>query len=458
MKIIVTNKTELVDVPASLGNDIRRTLTVKNPAHTEAQKMNRWTGNIPEHIHCFDETAIGCLSVPRGFTREVATMANQHNAPFECIDNTRELPPVEFTFNGTLRPYQDRAATAILKRRFGVAQMPTGAGKTIVALYIIAIRGQPTLIIVHTKELLNQWVDRIHSFLGIPVDEIGIIGGGKMRIGDRITVAMVQTLYKCKDDVYPQVSHLVVDEAHRQPSRIFSEAVTAFDTKFMLGLTATAYRRDGLDNLISWHLGERVHSVAQAELTDNGAILPFKVKWVKTEYETDLDPSNQYTEMLSELTQNDQRNRLICREAAAQVRNGGGIPMILSDRKQHCKDIAKILDRDHGITPTILTGDLSKKAREKVVAKLNAGDCEALISTTALLSEGFDCPALGTVLLATPVRFRGRLIQSIGRALRPSPGQDHATVVDFEDTAVGVLKHSAMKRRLVYRDLNAIEG
>ena len=458
MRIIVSNKTELLNVPQGLERDIRQKLTLKNPAYADAEKMGRWTGNIPEHIHCFEETAIGCLSVPRGFTREVATMADQHNVPFECTDNTRELPPVEFTFNGKLRPYQEGAATAILKRRFGVAQMPTGAGKTVVALYIIAMRGQQSLIIVHTKELLKQWIERIHTFLGIPKEEIGVIGNGQKRIGEKITVACVQSLYKCAHEVSQHIGFLIVDEAHRTPSRVFTQAVTGFDSRYILGLTATAYRRDGLDKLISWHLGDQVHRVEQKELIDNGSILPFRVKWIKTKYETHLDPSSKYTAMLSELTQDYQRNRLICREAATQVTNGGGIPMILSDRRQHCKDIAKILDRDHGITPTILTGDLSKKAREKAVAQLNVGDCKILISTTQLLSEGFDCPALGAVLLATPIKFKGRLIQAIGRALRPSPGQDHATVIDFADTEVGVLKHSAKKRRQVYRDLNAVES
>ena len=456
MKITVSNKTELIDIPQRLERDIRRTLTVKNPAHTDAVKMRRWAENIPEHIHCFEETAIGCLSVPRGFTSRVASMAKDHGVQFKCTDNTRELPSVGFTFNGKLRQYQEHSAKVILKRRFGVAQMPTGAGKTVVALYIIAMRGQSTIILVHTKELLNQWIERIHTFLGIPKKEIGIIGNGHKRVGDKITVACVQSLYKCAHEVSLHIGFLIVDEAHRTPSRVFTEAVTAFDSKFMLGLTATAYRRDGLDSLINWHMGDKVHSVDQGELTDNGAILPFKVKWVKTKYETFLDPSSQYTAMLSELTQDDQRNRLICREASAQVTNGGGIPMILSDRKQHCKDIAKILNRDHGITPTILTGDLSKKAREKVVATLNAGDCEILISTTQLLSEGFDCPSLGTVLLATPIKFKGRLIQSIGRVLRPSPEQSHAMVIDFEDAQVGVLKHSAKKRDQVYRELSKI--
>ena len=394
--------------------------------------------------------------IPRGLARNILHSAKKNGLDFQLEDQSRAMDPVDFHFQGSLREYQQSAATASLERRFGVLVMPTGAGKTVVALYIIAARGQPTVVIVHTKELLNQWVNRTHEFLGIPVEEIGVIGDGQMRIGDQITIAMVQTLYKCKDDVAPLIGHLVVDECHRCPSKIFTNAVTAFDSKYMLGLTATAYRRDRLSKLIYWHLGDLVHTIDQKELTDSGAILPFRVKRVETEFTTSLDPSDQYSAMLLELTQDQERNRLVCREITAQTKLLSGIVLVLSDRKEHCRLIAEILDRDHNIRPTILIGDLSKKARERVVAKLNTGECDVLIATSQLVAEGFDLPAVGVVILATPIRFEGRLIQSIGRALRPSPGQDHAVVVDFADIEIGVLASSAKKRLAVYRNRGAI--
>ena len=457
MRIIVSNKTELYDIPQGLERDIRRKLTIKNPAYADAEKMGRWTGDLEEYLFLYENPTPGVMIVPRGFTREMAVLADQHNVPSECVDNTRELPVVDFQFNGKLRDYQAEAVKKICSRRFGVLESPTGGGKTVIGLAAIAEPKQPALIIVHSKELLNQWIDRIHSFLGIPVDDIGIIGMGKKRIGDRVTVAMVQSLYKCAADVSQHVGFLICDEVHRCPSRQMSEAISAFDSKYMLGLSATPYRRDGLTKLINFYIGDTVHRIDQTELTNKGDILPFKVKWVKTEYETDLDPSSQYTAMLSELTRDYQRNKLICHEAA-QMTNGSGIPMILSDRKQHCRDIAEILARDHGITPTILTGDLSQKARRTVVQRLNAGMCEVLVATSQLVGEGFDLPALCAVVLATPIRFKGRLIQAIGRALRPSYGQDMAVVVDFADARVGVLEASAKKRLEVYRSLGAAGG
>lgn len=455
MRAIISNQITIQDIPPSFGRELTERLTLLNPVWTDNQKMKRWNGRTEQFLKFYRWTNQG-LAIPRGFITQLQEMARREGLSLDCDDRTRELPEVDFQFNGQLRDYQAQAISKIRPWRFTTLEAPTGSGKTIIALANIAERKQPALIIVHTKELLNQWIDRIHSFLGIPGEELGVIGAGKKRIGGRITVAMVQSLYKCAHEVSPLIGFLICDEAHRAPSRTFTEAVSTFDSRYMLGLSATPYRRDGLTNLISWHLGDQIHSIDQAELTDNGAILPFRVKQVQTNFKTTRDASAQYSAMLSELTQDPERNHLVCQETARQARNGGGIPLILSDRKAHCRAIAEALGRDFGVNADLLTGDLSKKAREKVVSRLNAGQCQALVATGQLVGEGFDLPALGAVLLATPIKFKGRLLQAIGRALRPSPGQDHATVIDFVDSQVGVLKASARARAQVYRSRCAL--
>jgi superfamily II DNA or RNA helicase len=455
MKILISNHIELKDIPENFALAIIDKLTVENPQYNDAMKRGRWTGYLEQYLYLYEQPAPGQLIAPRGFINQLCALAKKQGVSFILEDKTREMKPVAFQFKGKLRKYQKQAATAVLRRRFGVLQAPTGSGKTVIALAIIAERRQPALVVVHTRELLSQWVARIHSFLGIPVDEIGVIGGGKMRIGERISVGTVQSIYKIATEVSQHVKFLLIDECHRVPSRTFSEAISAFDSKYQLGLSATAYRRDGLTKLINFYIGDTVHRIDQKELTESGAILPFRVRWIKTAFATSRDPSNEYSRMLSELTEDPGRNQLVCQEAAEQVNCGGGIPLVLSDRKKHCQALAEALGRDHGINADMLTGDLSKKAREKVVAKLNAGACQILVATGQLIGEGFDLPALGAVVLTTPIRFQGRLAQSIGRALRPSPGQDIATVVDFVDVHVGVLKHSARKRLEVYRSLGA---
>ena len=220
-----------------------------NPKYSEAVKRNRYTGNIDREL-CFYEDNTEGLICPRGAAGHIYRICQNQGEDIQIIDNRRILPRVDFTFAGELRPLQQDAVTDVLSRESGLLEAGTGAGKTVMGLNIIVQRGQPALVVVHTKELLNQWVDRIGTFLGIPSDEIGIIGSGKFSIGARITVATVQSLYKRVHEVVPHIGHLVCDETHRAPSRMFTEAVNAFDARYRLGLTATPWRRDGLSKVI----------------------------------------------------------------------------------------------------------------------------------------------------------------------------------------------------------------
>jgi len=316
---------------------------------------------------------------------------------------------------------------------------------------VIAARRQPALVIVHTKELLNQWIDRAETFLGISAKEVGIIGDGKHTIGDRITIATVQSLYKCANEIRDHIGFLIVDECHRAPSRTFTEAVTAFDSKYMLGLSATPWRRDKLSRLIYWYVGDVVHEVNSEKLLKTKDILPVKIIARHTEFKTLLNPSEQYSKMLSELTQDATRNELIAQDVAREVQGGCKGCLILSDRKSHCGAMQDLLWREHNIKSELLTGDTPKAKREDIVAKLNTGKVKVLIATGQLIGEGFDCKQLTTLFLATPVKFNGRVIQYLGRILRPAPGKKTATVYDYIDKHVGPLKASARSRQRVYR-------
>ncbi len=296
-------------------------------------------------------------------------------------------------------------------------------------LFIIAQRKQPSLIVVHTKELINQWVDAIEKFLHIPADEVGIIGGGKFSIGNKITAALVQSLYRRLDDVVPYVGHIIVDEAHRTPSRVFTQAVDAFPARYRLGLTATPWRRDKLSRVIFWYVGDVTGQIEKADLLDQGNLCPACVRWVETSFSTALDTSEYYSKVLSELTQDLDRNLLIAE--AVTRHNGTGISLILSDRREHCETLADILHHRHGIEAAVLTGQTPAKIREQIVRDLQSGKCRHLVATGQLIGEGFDLPGISTLSLATPVKFSGRLIQYVGRSLRPAPGKQEATIIDL---------------------------
>jgi superfamily II DNA or RNA helicase len=338
----------------------------------------------------------------------------------------------------------------MLKKDFGTLSAPTGSGKTVIGLFLIAQRRQPSVVVVHTKDLAFQWIQRIEQFLGIPADRVGLIGAGKNKIGEWITVALVQTLYRCTDRIVPHTGHLVVDECHRAPSRTFTEAVTAFDCRYMLGLSATPWRRDKLSKLIFWHLGDVHHEVDKLQLEEKGHILKADVVVRTTAFEPYFDPVNDYSRMLSELTADDTRNRLIASDVAQEVRAGKGVCLVLSDRKKHCETLQGILRYKLDVHADLLTGDLSDEARRAVLARLKNGQVNVLIATGQLIGEGFDCPDLSTLFMATPIRFSGRVMQYLGRILRPARGKSRARVYDYVDERVAPLAAAAKARQRVY--------
>lgn len=324
MKITISNKVLLQDIPQPLESELIDRLTFQNPAYLEAKKMGRWFGNLDKYLCCYERTRDGLL-LPRGYVRQLIGLCKRHEVQYHIDDRCRALSGVDFKFQGELRHFQEKAVEDILSRDFGTLSAPTGSGKTIMALFCIAERKQPALIVVHTRELLQQWIDRIETFLGILPEEVGVIGNGKKEVGGKITVALVQTLYKCAEEVSPSIGFLIVDEAHRCPSRIFKEAVTAFDSKYMLGLSATPWRRDKLSRLIYWYLGDVVHEVKKEDLLQTGDIVPAEVFIRETNFRTWLDPSEEYSTMLTELTRDPERNALIASDIAREAENGGGI-------------------------------------------------------------------------------------------------------------------------------------
>ncbi len=451
MKITIASNLQLFDVEPAFRDILMENLRFVNPKWAENARMGRWNRGVPKELRFFDKIGDDRLWIPRGFMRRLIGLCRRHNIDYSIDDRRRRLPPVAFTFAGTLRPFQQRAVDRMLSRDFGTLSSATGSGKTVMALYMVARRRQPALIVVHTKDLANQWADRAGDFLGIPSREVGRIGAGEKRVGERLTVALVQTLYKCAEELTEHIGFLLVDECHRCPSRTFTEAVSCFDSQYMLGLTATPWRRDSLSKLIFWHMGDVHHEVDKRQLLANGDVLAARVITRETRFQTRYDPVNEYTKMLSELSANDERNRLIVSDIASAATDTDGVCLVLSDRKMHCETLQSLLTFRHKVSSELLTGDLSDSERSNVVDRLNRREIRVLIATGQLIGEGFDCRDFSVLFLATPVSFSGRLLQYLGRVLRPAPGKKHAWVYDYVDTQIDVLKKAAAKRQSVYR-------
>jgi superfamily II DNA or RNA helicase len=450
LNIFLQNNLRLTGIPPQLYDLLTQRLKFPNPKYLENARMGRWNRGVPKELRFYFRLRGGGLEIPRGFIRQLITTCRRLDIDYTVEDRRRSLPPVDYAFSGQLRPFQQQAVQHMLRKEFGTLNSPTGSGKTVMALYILAQRKQPALIIVHTADLARQWSERIESFLNIPVKEIGRIGGGKKKIGEKITVALVQSLYKCAETVAPQVGHLIVDECHRTPSRTFTDAVTEFDARYMLGLSATPWRRDNLSKLIFWHLGDVHHQVEKNDLIRTGQVLPADIIFRETGFKPYYDPVQEYSKMLSELTLDDDRNRLIAADIAAEAASHPGICLVLTDRKKHCESLGALLRYGFSLPVDILTGDLNAGQRQQVMDRLQEGRIKVLIATGQLIGEGFDCRELTTLFMATPVRFSGRIIQYLGRILRPAPGKKRARVFDYVDINVEPLLKAADARKRIY--------
>lgn len=446
----LNNRITVAAAPEVLTEALIRTLTLPNPKWLENERMGRWNRGTPKELKYYRKLKGGGLRMPRGYMGHLLRRCRKLGLTCEINDERRELPAVDWSFQGRLKPFQEKAVSDLQRKEFGTLSAPTGSGKTVMGLFLIAQRRQPTLIVVHTKDLARQWMARITQFLAEPPEAIGLIGGGRQQIGARITVALVQSLYKCAAEVATQIGHLVVDECHRTPSRTFTDAVTAFDARYMLGLSATPWRRDRLSQLIFWHLGDVQHEIKPQGLVASGDVLTPEVVVRPTEFRPYFDPVSDYARMLSELTADKARNLQIAADIAAESSRTAGVCLVLSDRKAHCENLSVLLKFRFGLTAAVLTGDVPETQRQALTAALQAGSVKVLIATGQLIGEGFDCPQLQTLFLVTPIRFSGRLLQYLGRVLRPAPGKRRARVFDYVDVHVDTLVRAARARQRVY--------
>ncbi|MEW6290848.1 MAG: DEAD/DEAH box helicase [Thermodesulfobacteriota bacterium] len=441
LTLTVAHNCTLAGAPPELTAVLKKKLTLVNPKYRDAVRYARWIGkNLKKELHFYTLAGPDIL-FPRGFGNQAVLLCRNMGFEVDIIDHRRQLDPVELAFSGNLRPYQDKACRAMLSREFGVLEAATGSGKTVMAAAMIAGRRQPALILIHTKELLYQWQERIRSFLGL---EPALIGDGAFAVHD-VTVGLINTVKKHLHELPARFGHIIVDECHRTPSSMFTDIIKEFDCRYMLGLTATPMRRDGLTELIHWYIGDMVHRVAQKDLDRHGAVLKPRIISRPTSFT--FNYRRNYQDLMSALTANAGRNELIVADICDEVKNDAGTILVVSDRVSHCETICGMLT-ERGLQPLLLTGRVAGEERGDIVRRVQQGEVRVLVATIQLIGEGFDCPGLTSLFLCTPIKFEGRLTQVIGRILRPALGKE-PRVYDYVDP-VGVLKASARARRQIY--------
>lgn len=359
----------------------------------------------------------------------------------------------------SLRNYQQVPVSKMLKKGQGVLRAPTGSGKTVCLLYLAAKLKQRTLILVHTKDLMQQWADRCEAMLGFTP---GMIGGGIWEEHDLITIGMVQTLMRYEQlpsDWVHSWGTVIIDEAHRAPASSFTHVISQMTAKYLFGATATPTRRDGNHPMMHFILGPVIASIKEDSLVSSGQLLRPQVEMIETSFysaqgvRVSFAPHYQkqqlYTKMTHDLSEDKDRAMVIARKI---VKLRGHHQLVLSKRIKHLELINQcIAELDPMVSSFVLTGGIRADERAEVLRMVADKNITVLLSTQ-LADEGLDLPVLDVLHLTFPGRGLEKLQQQVGRVMRTSNGKNGATVYDYVDTSVPVLRGQANHRWQWYKE------
>ena len=453
MKIIVNSQIIIENPSKEIKEYCKSTLTIKNPDIAKKQAMGFWTGNIPKYIKMF------------------TINENKYILPLGCIDdifqihNKLEDYDIQFIEHEKLKfpennlepyPYQEKAINEMIKAKRGILVAKCGAGKSIMALEIIRRLGYKALILCHTKELCDKFKNYVVDNLGMKKGEYGIIANGKIEIGKFITIALRQTMVKADLlQLRNEFNTIIIDECHlvsgnstyvSQYQKILSNLVA----KYRIGITATAFRNDGLTPCLFALLNKVKYEIPEEEIADK--IIKAKVMPIFTNYRFSdncikYDGTLLYQQLSNELARDKERNDLILK---LLKENKTHYCLVLSDRLEGLQYLHDNLGEGVFINGQMVNKK-AKAERENAIKDMRSGKEHILFSSFGIAREGLDIPRLDRLFLIAPTKNKAALIQSTGRIERTFEGKDECIVYDFVDINEIYYARAWKARKTIYK-------
>jgi superfamily II DNA or RNA helicase len=444
-------------LPPGLVNRIARLAAFQNPEFYAAQAMRLSTFGKPRVISCA-ELFSKHVALPRGCLDGLTSLLGSVGIPTELRDERQHGQLLAARFLGDLTPEQDEVVISLLKHETGVLAAATAFGKTVVAARMIAARERNTLVLVHRRQLLEQWVARLQSFLDIPPDGLGIIHGGKKKPTGIIDVALMQSLVRrgVVSDLVADYGHVVVDECHHLSAVGFEAIARAAKARYVLGLSATVTRKDGHHPIIFMQCGPVRY---RGDARKQAASRPFdhKVIFRRTEFQLprsrpDEQPAIQ--ELYAKLAQDPARNDLIFDDILSALEDGRS-PVVITERKDHLDMLAGRLSK-FAKNVVVLRGGMGarrSRAASEALEEISDSEERVLVATGRYLGEGFDDARLDTLFLTMPISWRGTLSQYAGRLHRRHASKRDVVIYDYVDENEPMLMKMATRREAGYRSL-----
>ncbi|MFV8344223.1 TOTE conflict system archaeo-eukaryotic primase domain-containing protein [Flavobacterium sp. XS2P39] len=435
-----------------LINFLKEELNFLNTEFLIKKKMGKNTFGAERYFKFVEETE-NAIIIPKGFIGKIIRFCRENKIEHDFNDERKKLNEVSFLFNAQLREHQQIVVDTIGKKDLGVIVAPPGSGKTVVGLKIIAEKRQPALIITHRKQIAEQWIERIETFLGIPKNDIGKIGQGKTKIGKQITVAMIQSLSKELEKadagkLLNAFGTIIIDECHHIPAETFRNTITKLQTFYLYGLTATPFRKYNDSKLIFIHLGEVIAEIKSDEISTSKRP---KIIIRNTALDVPFNSKTDKFETLSKILVHDStRNKAILQDIINELKSDKKI-VIITERKEHIDSLYQYLKQSYeAIT---LSGEDSESAKNSKWKLLKEGNYQVLITTGQFFGEGTDLQNANCLFLVYPFSFEGKLIQYVGRVQR---SEIVPTIYDYRDIKIDYLNKMFLKRNAYYRKIDKL--
>lgn len=448
MKVKISNNIIVPATPEILKH-CNNNLVLDNPEYITKEKMGFYIGNTPKKLYLYEKRGNEII-LPFGCIKTIWNLIKDYNIETDFASNSINIKGEVSLYN-----YQKIAVKETLKAKNGVLISPAGSGKTQMAIGVIAKLKQKTLWVTHTNDLLKQSKDRLKQYLDC---KVGTIAAGKVDIQD-VTFATVQTMCKMNlESVKDEFGLVIVDECHRLASSptkmtMFGKVVSNLKARYKIGITATAWRSDGMVKSLFAYLGEIFYEVSKETVANK--TMKADINFIQTDFELEKfgpsfesDGTVNYVKMIEELTQDKSRNKLIadCIKATKNVSC-----LILSARLDQLREIKDFLG--HGVMiDGSMTSKKGKLAREQAIKDMQDGKEKVLFASYNLAKEGLDIPCLERLFLASPQKDYAVIIQSVGRIERKAE-KESPVVYDFVDK-VGMCMGMYKKRKSIYKKNN----
>jgi len=406
----------------------------ENPQIKLLMQLRKPLYNTPRVINGFDEDD-KYLMMPRGTLNTIIDFFKQNRVEFKIDDKRFEKKVETKSVQFKLRPEQDIAIKEICKTDFSICVAPPGFGKTLIGAKMFEVRACSTLIVVNKNMLLTQWIQRFVDYFGYTKKDIGMLGKSKNTLNGDIDVATMQSL-KNQPEIIKNYSFVIVDECHHIPAVTFEQIIKNFSGKYILGLSATPKRKDALEPILFYQLGEISYEYKKKRTHNN------KLQIIKTEF---LSESSNYSTLINELCVDEKRNNLILNSI---IENIDRKILVLTDRIEHINVLESML-KEKNIDFVAIHGSMNKKDQVENMRLVN--EKSLVLATTSYFGEGIDFPHLNTIIFATPISYYGRLVQYLGRIGR---GNQECLAIDFLDNKNPMLNSSYKKRLEGYKQMH----